>query len=168
MLLLGIITIVSVGVVVSSLFFFLPLITRPRISLEGKVESFFVCFEDGENMTILPSISEGSRLSLVCEDFINNLMGQWMWAVSDEEVARAKNSSLYLIVELKDIYNFTFFVDYSNVNKVETANKVLLFLSGSLPNTVLFAKPETEEYPWGGSYGSKKFQQLVDVVSELS
>lgn len=95
-------------------------------------------------------------------------MGQLMWAVSDEEVARAKNSSLYLIVELKDTYNFTFFVNYSGVNKMETANKILFFLSSSCPNTVLFARTETEEYPWGGSYASKKFQQLVDVVSKLS
>ena len=88
--LLGIITIVSITVVVSSLFFLLPLLTRPRISLEGKVESFFVCFESGENVTVLPSTFEGSKLSKACEDLINNLMGQWMWAVSDKEVARAK------------------------------------------------------------------------------
>jgi hypothetical protein len=153
------------GVILSGIFIFL-IITRPRISLEGKVESFLVCFESGENVTVLPSSFEGSKLSKACEDFINNLMGQWMWAVNDEEIARATNSSLHLIVELKDSYNFTFFVDYSNVNKVETANRILFFLSGSFPNTVLFAQSDAE-YPWGGSYGSKKFQQLVDVVSEL-
>lgn len=170
MLLLGIIAVVSVGLVVSSLFFLLPLFSRRYVSLRDKVETVFVSFENGENITLYPSTSEGAKLLSACEDFMSNIYGQWMWAVSDEEVARAENSSLYVVVELKGTYNFTFSVRAYNGERTTTANTILFFLSGSHKNTVLYARVGTEEFPWGGSFGaeSRAFQKLVNVVSELS
>lgn len=170
MFLLGIIAVVSVGLVVSSLFFLLPLFSRQHVSSKDKVETIFVSFENGENMTVYSSTSEGAKLLSACEDFMSNINAQWMWAVTDKGVARAKNSSLYVVVELKDTYNFTFFVWAYNGERTTTANTILFFLSGSQKNTVLYARVGTEEFPWSGSFGaeSRAFQNLVNVVSELS
>ena len=89
--LLAIAAIVSIGLIGS--FFFLPLLIRPRVSLKGKVESFYVHFENGENMTVYPSTSEGAKLLSACEDFMSNIYGQWMWAVTDKELSYLNNCS---------------------------------------------------------------------------
>ena len=167
-LLVGIIATFSVAVVavVTSLPILFWNVRRPRFSLEDKVESFYVRYESGGNMTIYPSTSEGTALLSGSQNYMSNIHAQLMWATSDEEVAYAKNSTQYVEVKLKNTYNFTFYVRLSTVDRVEKANRILLFLSGSYRGTILFASVENDRIAYGGSYGVEsgvsEFQELVN------
>jgi hypothetical protein len=164
--LVGIIAVFSVVAIVISLPIFFWNVRRPRFSLEDKVESFHVRYESGDNMTIYPSTSEGIALLSGSQNYMSNIYAQLMWATSDEEVAYARNSTQYVEVKLKNTYNFTFYVRLSTVDRVENANRILLFLSGSHRGTILFAREENEATAYGGSYvvesGVSEFQELVN------
>lgn len=171
-LLVGSVTVVSISFLIIGFLCLNPFFRGPNVSLRDKVELFVVHYESGVNMTVYPSTSEGAELLSACEGVMNNLYGQLLWAVLDEDVARIKNSSQYVDVMLKDTYNFTFFVHLSAKIKGATANRILFFLSGDHKGVILFAIDMKEDIIWGGSYtvetSSKEFQKLVNVISELS
>ena len=141
---------------------------RPYFPLQNKVESFYVHYEDGKNMTVNPSTSNGAKLMSGSEQFMSNLFAQLLWAVSDQEIAIIRNSTEFVEIILKETCNFTFYVRASAVYRTETADRMLLILSGSHSGVVLFARVEMEEIHWGGAYGVNngviELQTLLDSL----
>lgn len=165
-LLLGSISVTVVALVILGLLL-LPLFVVPKayFSLQNKVESFYVHYEDGKNMTVNPLTSDGAKLKSGSEEFMNNLFGQLLWAVSDQEIAIIRNSTEFVEIILKETCNFTFYVRASAVYRTENTHRMLLIVSGSHSGVVLFARVEMEEIHWFGAYGVdsgvKEFQALL-------
>lgn len=168
-LLLASIAVTVAGLVMFFLLFWLPFLAlRPHFSLQDKVETFYVHYENGKNMTIYPSTPEGGKLMSGSEVFMSNLYGQLLWAVSDQQIAIIRNSTEFVEIILKETCNFTFYVRASAVYRTSIANRILLIVSGSHSGDVLFARVEREEIHWVGAYGVdngvKELQELLDSL----
>lgn len=161
------VALVLIAAFVVAIFLRFPPFFEPSVSLEGKVELFVVHYENGVNITVYPSTSEGGKLSSACEDVLRNLRGRLKLILPDKDVAVIKDRSEYVEVMLRGTYNFTVYAQDI------TASRILFILSDEdFKGVVLFDGVDIgEDILWGNNWkidvSSRHFQKLVDVVNQL-
>jgi hypothetical protein len=150
------------------------LIFRPRVSLEGKVDCFIIHWADGKTITLSPQTPEGKSLAAACEDVISNLDAGLLLMTTDEMVELTKNSSDYVDVRLKSVYNFTFFCfDSAQLYNVEAKEILILVREPNRSSIIVMfdGKPYGGQVRWGSNFSigseSKYSQQLRNIVDQL-
>lgn len=172
-LLLTIGVVVSVAVVLLGLFVILPFcyyhFNKPHFSLENKVESFVIYYENGMNVTVNPQSTEGEKLLSGCEAYMSNINGHLLLWLDHEGLTKVRNSTEHVEIKLKEVFNFTFFDRTSASEQTPSANRIFLFIGDGYAE-VFFTEIENEEMVWHGAYmtdnGIAEFRNIVSAFSE--
>ncbi|MGC9020369.1 MAG: hypothetical protein ACP5KE_04085 [Candidatus Methanodesulfokora sp.] len=156
------------------------ILSRTSISLEDEpiegAKLIILHYQDGGNITVLPSTPDGRKLLSACRNVLLHLSAFLICVGEDRYINFIKNKSDYIEIIFEEDRNFTLRADNKYIwpRPINvTARRVLLILSGERMDRVYFGgrwPPELREIMWScekANVDSKYFQELVIIANKL-